>query len=90
MNVIISHNLRHYMDILPKSSGISLSELKDANLLNLSKALNKDDMRSLAVELNMEPKLDIALSNHPNDINTVAHNVLRTWRDTQEKQTCSL
>ena len=64
-------------------------QLSDEQLWNLSMCItNTRDLREIAVVgLQMkEHVVDSKISNHTNDIESAAHSVLKTWRNSQENR----
>ena len=59
--------------------------LTDYMLLSLSREFtNRSDLRTLAVKLGQDKsKVDTSLTNHQNDINEAAYDLLKQWRDSK-------
>ena len=65
------------------------TELTDSMLLSLSREFtNRSDLRTLAVKLGQDKsKVDTSLTNHQNDINEAAYDLLKQWRDSKHDAT---
>ena len=65
------------------------TELTDTMLWSLAKEItNSTDVRTLGLKLQLDSsQIATSLTNHPNNINDAAFDVLRKWRDSHEDAT---
>ena len=72
-----------------KSIFVGNIPLTDSMLWSLAKEItNSSDIRTLGLKLKVDnSQITTFLTNHPNDINGAAFDVLRQWRDNQDNAT---